>query len=67
VHSIIPVKGAPPPDEQNDGVVTYASATLAEAESEHVVYHASHSTQGDAETILEMRRILHEHLRAAAP
>jgi hypothetical protein len=61
-HSIIPVRGAPPPEGQNDGVVEYSSAHIDEAESEYVVYHASHSVQSHPETIQELRRILLEHL-----
>jgi triacylglycerol esterase/lipase EstA (alpha/beta hydrolase family) len=61
-HSIIPVTGAAPPDGQNDGVVEYSSAHIEEAESELVVFHASHSVQGHPEAIQEVRRILLEHL-----
>jgi hypothetical protein len=63
-HSIIPVRGAAPPDGQNDGVVEYSSAHIEEAETEYVVYHSSHSTQSHPETIQETRRILLEHLAA---
>jgi len=62
-HSIIPVRGAAPPAGQNDGVVTYESAHLDAAASEKVVYHSEHSTQGNPVTILEVRRILYEHLK----
>ena len=61
-HSIIPVRGAAPPEGQNDGVVEYSSARIEEAKSEYVVYHSSHSTQSHPETIQEARRILLEHL-----
>jgi triacylglycerol esterase/lipase EstA (alpha/beta hydrolase family) len=61
-HSIIPVRGGPPPEGQNDGVVEYASAHIDEAASEYVVYHSDHSTQSHPETIQEVRRILLEHL-----
>jgi pimeloyl-ACP methyl ester carboxylesterase len=61
-HSIIPVKGDPPPTGQNDGVVTYESAHLEGVASEKVVYHSEHSTQSNPATILELRRILYEHL-----
>ncbi len=64
-HSIIPVKGDPPPDGQNDGVVEYESAHIDEAVSEYVVYRSSHSTQSHPETIQEVRRILIEHLLQA--
>ena len=63
-HSIIPVRGAPPPEGQNDGVVEYSSAHIEEAETEYVVYHSSHSTQSHPATIQEARRILLEHLDA---
>jgi hypothetical protein len=63
-HSIIPVKGGPPPEGQNDGVVAYNSAHIAEAESEFVVYHQNHSTQSHPLAIQEVRRILLEHLAA---
>ncbi|HUM18434.1 MAG TPA: hypothetical protein VL086_22265 [Candidatus Nitrosotalea sp.] len=66
VHSIIPVKGAHgPPTGQNDGVVAYESAHLEAADSEKVVYGSEHSTQGNPQTILEVRRILYEHLGIA--
>jgi hypothetical protein len=61
-NSIIPVRGAAPPDGQSDGVVEYSSAHIEEAETEYVVYHSSHSTQSNPETIQEARRILLEHL-----
>ncbi len=57
-HSIIPVKGDPPPFGQNDGVVTYESAHIEEAQSEYVVYRSGHSTQSNPLTIREVRRIL---------
>ena len=63
-HSIIPVRGGAPPDGQHDGVVTYASAHIDEAETEYVVYHSQHSTQADPETIQELRRILLDNLEA---
>ena len=63
-HSIVPVRGAAPPDGQNDGVVEYSSAHIEEAKTEYVVYHSSHSTQSHPETIQETRRILLEHLDA---
>ena len=63
-HSIIPVRGNPPPEKQNDGVVEYSSAHIEEVESEYVVYRSSHSTQSHPETIQEVRRILLEHLEA---
>ena len=61
-HSIIPVKGDPPAAGQNDGVVVYESAHLEGVASEKVVYRSEHSTQSNPTTILELRRILYEHL-----
>ncbi len=66
-HSIIPVKGGPPADGQNDGVVAYESASIEEAASEYVVFHSGHSTQSHPETIQEVRRILLDHLADADP
>jgi hypothetical protein len=63
-YSIIPVKGGPPPQGQNDGVVEYNSAHIDGVESELVVYHQSHSTQDNPHAIEEVRRILLEHLEA---
>ena len=60
-HSIIPVNGAGPPDDLNDGVVTFKSARIDGVESQLVV-RSSHSTQATPETIEEVRRILREHL-----
>jgi triacylglycerol esterase/lipase EstA (alpha/beta hydrolase family) len=62
-HSIIPVKGEGPPEERNDGVVSYQSAHLDDASSEKVV-RSGHSTQSHPDTILEVHRILLEHLGA---
>jgi pimeloyl-ACP methyl ester carboxylesterase len=59
-HSIIPVKGGPPPDGQNDGVVAYQSAHIEEAESELVIFHQGHSAQESPQAIQEVRRILLE-------
>jgi len=61
VHSIIPVTEPGPPSGQNDGVVKYESAHLEGAASEKIV-RSSHSTQSIPATILEIRRILYEHL-----
>ena len=60
-HSIIPVQGEGPPQGQNDGVVKYESAHLEGVASEKIV-RSSHSTQSTPATILEVRRILYEHL-----
>ncbi len=64
-HSIIPVKGDAPPAGQNDGVVVYESAHLDGVASEKVVYRSEHSTQSHPARILELRRILYEHLGIA--
>ena len=60
-HSIIPVTNEGPPQGQNDTVVKYESAHIDEVVSEKVV-HSTHSTQSTPATILEVRRILYEHL-----
>jgi pimeloyl-ACP methyl ester carboxylesterase len=60
-HSIIPVNGAGPPENLDDGVVEYRSAHIDRVESELVV-RSSHSTQAQPATIEEVRRILREHL-----
>ena len=66
VHSIIPVRSTSGPVEQgNDGVVRYASAHLANAESELVVRGSGHSTQSNPATNAEVRRILLEQLAAS--
>jgi hypothetical protein len=59
-HSIVAVKGDGPLGEGSDGVVSYESAHLEGVESELIV-RSSHSAQGNAETISEIRRILFEH------
>ena len=63
-HSIIPVKDAGLPTGQDDGVVKYESAHLEGVVSEKIV-RSSHSTQSTPATILEVRRILYEHLGIA--
>jgi len=60
-HSIIAVEGTGDPHQLNDGVVRYASAHLDGVASEKVVQSA-HSLQAQPDTILEVRRILREHL-----
>ncbi len=57
-HSIIPVEGDGPLEEEVDGVVAYTSAHIDGVESERVVRHSSHSTQSNPETVDEVRRIL---------
>jgi hypothetical protein len=58
-HSIIAVQGDGPPEEGDDGVVKYSSAHIDGVASEKVV-RSSHSTQGNPETIQEIKRILFE-------
>ena len=59
-HSIIAVKGNGPIETGNDGVVSYASAHIEEAQSEFVL-RSGHSCQADPRTIAEVRRILLLH------
>lgn len=66
LHSIVAVADPDDPlDEADDGVVQYVSAHLPQALSE-VIVPCDHSCQGHAATVAEIRRILHEHLAAAA-
>lgn len=61
-HSIIARKDAAIPLERSsDGLVPYTSAHLPGAASEKVII-AGHSVQETPEAILELRRILHEHI-----
>ena len=60
-HSIIPVKGDGPLEDESDGVVRYESAHRTDVESELVVRHSGHSVQERPEGIREVRRILLEH------
>jgi hypothetical protein len=62
-HSIISVLGDGPVMGKTDGVVAYESAHIDGVESEKIV-RSSHSTQGEPETINEVRRILREHIGA---
>jgi len=57
-HSIIPVQGDGPLEEEADGVVKYSSAHIEPIDSERIIHHSSHSTQGDPRTVDEVRRIL---------
>jgi hypothetical protein len=66
VHSIIPVRGFGPLEEETDGVVTYRSAHIEPVESERVIRGSSHSTQNDPRTIDEVRRILLQHAAVAS-
>jgi len=63
-HSIIPVKNEGSPEGQDDTVVKYESAHLEGVVSEKIV-RSTHSTQSTPATILEVRRILYEHLGIA--
>ncbi|MHA3903972.1 esterase/lipase family protein [Castellaniella sp. WN] len=66
-HSIIARRSeAGPLEESDDGLVSWRSAHLEGAESEKVI-PGSHSIQETPPAILEIRRILHEHLRTLAP
>jgi hypothetical protein len=60
VNSIIAVETDGPVEQGNDGVVEYSSAHIEPVESELVV-KSSHSTQGNPQTIEEVRRILRLH------
>ncbi len=57
VHSIIAVRGAGPVEKGDDGVVSYRSAHVEDADSELVV-RSGHSVQDNPEAIEEVRRIL---------
>jgi hypothetical protein len=61
-HSIIPTLQDGPLDTRNDGVVEYKSAHINGVESELVIEHQSHSTQGNPLAVREVRRILMEEL-----
>jgi len=63
VHSIIAVEDDGRPEEGSDGVVKYKSAHLEGVASEKIV-RSDHSCQGKPETILEVRRILLEHVES---
>jgi hypothetical protein len=65
-HSIIPVRGGPPPEGQNDGSVTFEASRIDGADSEFVVFNSVHSTQSDPLTIQEVRRILLDALARSA-
>jgi pimeloyl-ACP methyl ester carboxylesterase len=60
-HSIIAVLGEGPVSGKTDGVVAYESAHLDGVESEKIV-RSPHSCHAEPDTILEVRRILLEHL-----
>ena len=60
-HSIIAVLGDGPVTGKTDGVVAYESAHIDGVESEKII-RSGHSTQGEPQTIEEVRRILRLHL-----
>ena len=61
VNSIIAVETDGPVEQGNDGVVEYSSAHITPVESQLVV-KSNHSTQGNPNTIEEVRRILRLHV-----
>jgi pimeloyl-ACP methyl ester carboxylesterase len=62
LHSVVAVKkGWMTIEKGDDGVVAYTSAHLDEAESELIV-RDSHSCQGSPEVVVELRRVLFEHI-----
>ncbi len=61
INSIIAVLGEGPVTGKTDGIVAYESAHLDGVESEKIV-RSSHSCQAEPDTILEVRRILREHI-----
>jgi len=65
-NSIIAVEGSGPVATGDDGVVSYQSAHIPEAESELVV-RSGHSVQSDPHTVAEIRRILFLHLARSCP
>jgi pimeloyl-ACP methyl ester carboxylesterase len=64
-HSIIPIGNAKEPAGADDGVVEYESAHLEGVESELLV-PSPHSCQSHPRTMIELRRILHEHLETSS-
>jgi len=62
-NSIIAVRGGGDFHRGRDGLVTYESAHVDYAESEHIV-RSFHSCLSQPATIEEVRRILHEHLKS---
>ncbi|MGB3424750.1 MAG: alpha/beta hydrolase [Castellaniella sp.] len=66
-HSIIARRSADGPlEDSDDGLVSWRSAHLEGAVSEKIIPGA-HSIQETPPAILEIRRILHEHLQALEP
>src|SRR5438067_7027688 len=66
-YSIIPTLQDGPLETRNDGVVEYKSAHIDGVESQLVIEHSEHSTQGNPLTVREVRRILLLHLAEACP
>ena len=66
-YSIIPTLQDGPLETRNDGVVEYKSAHIDGVESELVIEHSGHSTQGNPLTVREVRRILIEELARGTP
>jgi hypothetical protein len=64
-NSIVAVDSDGPLEDAGDGVVKYMSAHIEGVESEKIV-RSSHSVQGNPEAILEVKRILIEHIRASS-
>ena len=63
-HSIIGDRGRGDTPDSSDGVVAYWSSHLAGAQSELVV-PGSHGAFDLPQTVLELKRILHQHLKVA--
>ena len=61
-NSIIAVDSDTALSDAGDGVVKYMSAHVDGIESEKII-RSGHSVQGNSETILEVKRILHEHVK----
>ena len=64
-HSIIPIGDAAEPAGADDGVVEYESAHLEGVDSE-ILVPSKHSCQSHPRTLIELRRILLEHLEAGS-
>jgi hypothetical protein len=65
-HSIVAVKGDGDHRQGRDGLVSYDSAHVDYAESEFIV-RSFHTCLEEPDTIEEVRRILHEHLKELPP
>jgi pimeloyl-ACP methyl ester carboxylesterase len=65
VHSIIGNEKAADTPGGSDGIVSYDSAHLEDAVSEKIVC-SNHNVHASPAGILEVRRILHEHIHAAS-